>query len=58
MCLQTGHGGLIAIGYPRRIALVNSTGRGGRGGITIGEIPVLAMDPRGEFLLYVRRVGS
>jgi len=50
-CAFSGKGDLIAIGYPTRIALVNASGRGARGGLTIGAIPVLAMDPRGEFML-------
>jgi WD40 repeat protein len=50
-CAFTGRGDLIAIGYPGRISLMNATGRGARGGVNIGEIPVLGMDPRGEFLL-------
>ena len=50
-CAFTGNGDLLAIGYPTRIALLNANGRGARGNITIGEIPVFAMDPRGEFML-------
>src|SRR5262249_33093713 len=50
-CAFSGDGGFIAIGYPSRIALVNGSGRGPRGGVNIGEIPVLAMDPHGEFML-------
>lgn len=51
VCAFSGKGDLIAIGHPTRIALVNGNGRGARGGFAIGEIPVLAMDPRGEFML-------
>jgi len=50
-CAFTGNGDMLAIGYPTRISLFNATGLGSRGGVTIGEIPVLAMDPRGEFML-------
>jgi WD40 repeat protein len=51
LCAFSGKGDLIAIGYPTRIALVNSSGRGARGGVNLGGIPVMAMDTRGEFIL-------
>jgi eukaryotic-like serine/threonine-protein kinase len=50
-CAFSGNGDLIAIGYPTRIALINAVGRGMRGGVDIGALAVLAMDPRGEFML-------
>ncbi|HEX5223322.1 MAG TPA: WD40 repeat domain-containing serine/threonine protein kinase, partial [Verrucomicrobiae bacterium] len=50
-CAFTENGDMLAIGYPTRITLLNPNGRGVRGNVTIGEIPVLAMDPRGEFML-------
>lgn len=50
-CAFTGNGDLLVIGYPTRITLLNASGRGVRGNVTIGEIPVLAMDSRGEFML-------
>ena len=50
-CAFTSTGEMIAIGYPTRIALINTRKQGSRGGVNVGTIPVVSMDPRGEFIL-------